>query len=171
MERGFLQGNDTATPDEHVYSPIICSPIKIRATRIIRVNREMKKPCVPPPPPQITTVYTKSGIAIRRVPRAHPTWTILKDLANKTQLNTERAILELKNELKRLSGRVVDSDHLNSSTSILSIDYVASFELRSFTLQTIGDDGKDELFLLRSNGNSSQGDSDSDSDTVPSEDD
>lgn len=45
----------------------------------------------------------------------------LKELAEKTKENTEQALKQLKNELKRMAGKVVDSDHVPAEDSGLAL--------------------------------------------------
>ena len=50
----------------------------------------------------------------------------LKDLAEQTKMNTDHAIQELKDELKRMSGKVVDKDHREKLTDSIGNSHVIS---------------------------------------------
>ena len=73
------------------------------------------------------TVSRVTASATRRVKpiKSHDE---LKRLANCTKANTSNAILELQNELKRMSGRVVDRDHKQEQNSEI-MRYIRSFSL------------------------------------------
>ena len=69
-----------------------------------------------------TAAYERKPMATG--PRTH---SELKELANETMQNTDSAILELRDELKRMAGKVVDKDHadvgaLNSAALEYSMD-------------------------------------------------
>ena len=89
--------------------------------------------------------------ARRRIPKPveRPSIGRLKELADMTKKNMEAAITELKNELKRMAGKVVDADHqwpLSGDSSATStgeqyVDYYRRYTITPEQVRKELDDG------------------------------
>ena len=88
-----------------------------------------------PPVPQVMKPKKKRTKKPRKlifISRDDPKYKHMQEMMDIIKDNTENAIKELQNELKRLNGKVVSSDYINATNSNNNIKY---HEIYSLDLQ------------------------------------
>jgi len=88
-------------------------PATIIQKKRARPEQSVCESTVKPGPKKSRVVYgTQKHFDVRIIRKDHPQWKIWKDLAQQTMQNTVRVIRELKEELCRMHGGIVYSDHV-----------------------------------------------------------
>lgn len=98
-----------------------------------------------PPIAALTKVAGKKIVTKKGKPRGtvHLPYDQLKRVAQKTMKNINEAISELKDELKRLNGRVVSSDHTSLNGIVIQDVWREQYSIR---VDISNDDDNDDSF-------------------------